>query len=190
MKKLNEMDTKGKKKRIALTIISIILIIAFLVCVFISLCAYGHSRHRIQFNIDSITYTLQEENNYKVDINGTVKTWWFDPFKYKEIQLIGPVEGGEPHYKEISAQSTVFDASKKPSDFSITVFVDTSSYYWSDNDASIGDLELYIDQYMQLKANKGYTNYKRDFHYTDDYETGVYLFMADHNDFTVEYVNF
>lgn len=121
-----------KKKDIIIILISLFLIIALIVS---SLSIYyWYRRHKLLFDVDSITAyeSIDNENLVRFEIKGTAKTWFFDFKEYNNVYLQGTESGGEIRYFNTAAQSDVINISHKKSEFTIKFDIDKTSYNWGD----------------------------------------------------------
>ncbi len=120
------------KKKDIIILISLFLIIALTVS---SLSIYyWYRRHKLLFDVDSITAyeSIDNENIVRFEIKGTAKTWFFDFKEYNNVCLQGEECGGETRYFNTAAQSDVINISHKKSEFTIKFDIDKTSYNWGD----------------------------------------------------------
>lgn len=120
------------KKKDVIILISLFLIIALTVS---SLSIYyWYRRHKLLFDVDSITAyeSIDNENIVRFEIKGTAKTWFFDFKEYNNVYLQGEECGGDIRYFNTAAQSDVINISHKKSEFTIKFDIDKTSYNWGD----------------------------------------------------------
>lgn len=159
------------KKKDVIILISLFLIIALTVS---SLSIYyWYRRHKLLFDVDSITAyeSIDNENIVRFEIKGTAKTWFFDFKEYNNVYLQGAESGGDIRYFNTAAQSDVINISHKKSEFTIKFDVDKTSYNWGDpvdeyifqerfwlmdaddsKDYSDLDWVMFMDDYTDVKA--------------------------------------
>lgn len=120
------------KKKDVIILISLFLIIALTVS---SLSIYyWYRRHKLLFDVDSITAyeSIDNENIVRFEIKGTAKTWFFDFKEYNNVYLQGEECGGDIRYFNTAAQSDVININHKKSEFTIKFDIDKTSYNWGD----------------------------------------------------------
>lgn len=159
------------KKKDIIILISLFLIIALIVS---SLSIYyWYRRHKLLFDVDSITAyeSIDNENIVRFEIKGTAKAWFFDFKEYNNVYLQGTESGGEIRYFNASAQSDVINISHKKSEFTIKFDIDKTSYNWgepveeyifqerfwlmdSDDSKDYSDLDwvMFMDDYTDVKV--------------------------------------
>lgn len=120
------------KKKDVIILISLFLIVLLGVSSFS--VYYWYNRHKLLFDVDSITAyeSIDNENIVRFEIKGTAKTWFFDFKEYNNVYLLGEECGGETRYFNTAAQSDVINISHKKSEFTIKFDIDKTSYNWGD----------------------------------------------------------
>ncbi len=143
------------KKKDVIILISLFLIIALTVS---SLSIYyWYRRHKLLFDVDSITAyeSIDNENIVRFEIKGTAKTWFFDFKEYNNVYLQGAESGGDIRYFNTAAQSDVINISHKKSEFTIKFDVDKTSYNWGDP----VDEYIFQERFWLLNAENDEINY-------------------------------
>ena len=137
------------KKRDAVILISLFLAVVLFVT---SLSIYyWYRRHKLLFDVNSITAyeSIDNENIVRFEIKGTAKTWFFDFKEYNNVYLLGEECGGETRYFNTAAKSDVMNISHKKSDFTIIVDIDKTSYNWGD---SVEEY-IYLERFCLMDAD-------------------------------------
>lgn len=172
-----------KKLRISKKFISLILIIAIIFGTLFSVfCCYWHRNHKLLYHVYSIT-AYQYENNpnlYRVEIKGSVKAWFFDNNKYKDVEIAGPTSGGEPKFWSACASSEKIDISRKRTKFTIKYDIDSTTsnnfYIFGENDEYTDDEKTYSD-YSEKEYI--YSEFFTPYSENEDYDLDYSLYMND-----------
>lgn len=130
-----EKKLKFNKKFIIVPIIVIITVAIAFICI----CFIGYEGCRLRYDVNSIT-AFEYENNpdcYRIQVKGTVKTWFFDDKTYESVTIGGPYIEGEPILYS-AADSEPINISKEKTEFAMTYDIDMANgvYTFENDDTS------------------------------------------------------
>lgn len=121
--------TKRINKRTLKIIMAIIIIAIISILIFIFGCFIAYHENRLCYEVNSIVAYQYEDNPdyYRIEIDGTVKTYFFDNREFDSVSILGPSMGGEPEYSNAYAESEPINITKEKANFKLKYDIDLSS---------------------------------------------------------------